>query len=308
MEESKEHCLKCNGFLTAAEDFASTGIHAACFIEWFKLSVQESFSRFQRRSENEESTPGVTSWNTSFFHGRFKKYSAILAGESYIFKVKEGEVPELPDNEYLCNQIARAVGLKVPDFYIVKFGGHRAFVTKNFIRRTSGAENLVHLCHYASITAPYDCETLLNIILKETGRHADAEIFIKTCLFDSLVGNHDRHGRNLGLLVTAKGTSLSPIYDNVSALGLEHGDFLKADWNPTGKIATKATLEPTSKDYIFEFVRLGYSNQVKAFIHHLQLPKLLTLVDKSFCSELMKDAMKRLITKRAGEMTHEITG
>ncbi len=303
---ANDPCLKCQTPLAKSDDFATMGLHAACFAEWFKLKTPEPFSGFRRRQADSQDLllngPDTASWNTSFFHGRFKKYSATLAGESYIFKVKEDMAPELPDNEYLCNQIAHNVGLPVPDFYLVKFGGERAFVTKNFVRRIGGAANLVHLCHHRPVTAPYDCETLLGIILKETGRHADAEIFVKTCLFDALVGNHDRHGRNLGLLVTSKGTSLAPIYDNTSALGLEHGEFLKADWNPSGKIATKATMEPTGKDYVLEFIRLGYRDQVAAFVRHLHLAKLLAIVDRSFCSDFMKDAMKSLITKRAKEI------
>lgn len=308
MPPADDRCLKCLAHLPANEEFAGTGLHAACFATWFKLKNPESFAAFQRRQAGslapDAMTPAGASWNTSFFHGRFKKYSATLAGQSYIFKVKEDIAPELPDVEYLCNQIAKSLGLPVPPFYMVKFGGERAFVTKNFIRQTAGAANLVHIYHHLDPAGPYDCETLLDVILRETGRHACAEIFVKTCLYDALVGNHDRHGRNLGLLVTAKGVSLAPIYDNASALGLERGDFLRADWNPIGKIATKATREPTAKDYAAEFQRLGFGRQVAAFARGLRLKKLTAIIDVAFCSPLMKDAVTRLITKRASEIVH----
>ena len=306
---TEELCLKCLAPLNASDEYEETGLHAPCFATWFKLKRSASFGDFQRR-QTVSADPGkdkldASSWNTSFFHGRFKKYSASLAGQSYIFKVRELIAPELPDVEYVCNQIAKALGLPVPPFYMVKFGGERAFVTKNFIRKSSGVANLVHIYHHLNPVGPYDCETLLEVILRETGKYADAEIFVKTCLYDALVGNHDRHGRNLALLVTAKGSALAPIYDNVSALRLEQGTFLKADWNPAGKIATKASGEPTAKDYAREFQRLGYGPQVTAFAKRIHLKKLIEIIDASLCSSLMKDALTRVITKRASEITNE---
>ncbi len=303
MSESNK-CLKCLEFLNAKDEFEEAGLHAGCFKSWFRLDKNEPFSGFVRRQAG-SLDPDVAvlddNWTSSFFHGRFKKYSATLAGESYIFKVKEDVAPELPDNEYLCNQIAHSLGLPVPAFYILKFAGTRTFVTKNFVQAGEVA-NLVHIYHYRKPKVDFCCEDLLQIILEQTGRLADAETFIRTCLFDALIGNHDRHGRNLGFLVTAKSTRLAPIYDNTSALGLEHGDILKADWDPKSKIATMKSKEPTAKDYIEEFLRLGYKQTVASFKASLDLTKVLALIDRSFCSELMKDAMKRLISKRYREV------
>jgi serine/threonine protein kinase HipA of HipAB toxin-antitoxin module len=70
--------------------------------------------------------------------------------------------------------------------------------------------NLVHIFHYRKPETEFCCEGLLGLILQQTGRLADAEIFVKTCLFDSLIGNHDRHGRNLGMLVTERALVLLP--------------------------------------------------------------------------------------------------
>lgn len=297
-------CLKCLGFLD--NEFEETGLHITCYKEWFKIEKPfEGFVRRQSGSGGQEVDANDTAWNSSFFHGRFKKYSATLGGNSYIFKVKEDLAPELPDNEYLCNQIAHQLGLPIPDFYILKFGGERTFATKNFVQGVEIA-NLVHIFHYRKPEAEFCCEDLLGLILQQTGRLADAEIFVKTCLFDSLIGNHDRHGRNLGMLVTAKSTRLAPIYDNTSALGLEYGDFLKADWNPRGKMSTLISKEPTATDYVEEFLRLGFKDFMHSFFSSINLPKIITLVDKSFCSELMKAAMKKLFTKRYDEIKNAI--
>src|SRR5205814_655011 len=72
--------------------------------------------------------------NTSFFHGRFKKYSAELGGVPYILKMRQTEAPELPEVEYLCNQIGKFLGVPVAEFFIVSFERDKVFVTKNFIK------------------------------------------------------------------------------------------------------------------------------------------------------------------------------
>jgi hypothetical protein len=241
--------------------------------------------------------------NSSFFQGKFKKYSAILNGESYILKVKETEFPELPDVEYVCNQIAAELEIPVAHHYLIDWQGVRTFVTKNFVRSSSEMQNLNHIYHYLNETDPFDCETLLRVVEDQTKRFIDIDIFVKVCLFDALIGNHDRHGRNLGLLESPKGLKLSPIYDNPSALGLESGTFLQAQFSPKGKIFTKANKEPTLRDYINEFNRLGYSESVQEFCANLDVDKLLEIIDQSSCSDLMKGALKRLVETRAKEVT-----
>jgi hypothetical protein len=275
---------------------------------WFSLSQAAEFTGLAQKSASQV-TPGSDDRRqeiSSFFHGKFRKYSATLAGVSYIMKVKEAEAPELPDVEYLSNQIAELLSIPVAKFYCIDFLGERTFVTKNFVEKKTNS-NLVHICHYQKEKASHDCELLINIISEVTGRYLDIETFINVCLFDSLIGNHDRHGRNLGILVTPKGSVLAPIYDNPSALGLEGGEWLKADFSPKGRIPTQETTEPTIRDYVVEFDRLGYAEQVSAFAKRVNISKINALIDSSFCSPLMKGAIKRLVRSRVKEVEDELS-
>lgn len=293
-------CLKC------LKEFSNEpihyGLHHSCFFSWFGVKEPIEFTGIARKQTSKEpaAKDDRQHENSSFFHGKFRKYSADLVGASYILKVRETEAPELPDVEYLSNQIADFLGIPVAKFYFIEFYGERAFVTKNFVEKKTNT-NLSHIYHYQQDKTHRDCEVLLNIIAEETGRYLDVETFVNVCLFDGIIGNHDRHGRNLGILVTPKGSVLAPIYDNPSALGLEQGEWLKADHSPKGRIPTKDTKEPTARDYVAEFCRLGYQEQVTAFLKKINLPKIDSLIDASFCSDLMKQAMKRLIHKRAEE-------
>lgn len=94
--------------------------------------------------------------------------------------------------------------------------------------------------------------------------------------------------------------------NNVSYLGLEKGNMLKADFNPTGKIQTQATNEPNMRDYAIELKRLGYKDHLDAFYRKAKLSQIDKLVQASFCDDLMKDAITKLIKKRYRELENEL--
>ena len=298
------NCLKCR-LKIDPPSLAHYGLHPDCFIEWFKVPKTAEFVSLQRRSSASDQSANQTPQNTSFFHGKFKKYSADLDGQSYILKMRQDEAPELPEVEYLCNQIGKLLGVFVAEFYFIDFNGDRTFVTKNFIK-PGAPTDLQHIHHFRS-DDKHSCEGIISVIAEKTQRPHDVKMFIKTILFDVLIGNHDRHGRNLAFIITAKNISLSPIYDNVSYLSLESGNMLKADFNPTGKISTSETFEPSLRDYVRELKKLGYIDDIQEFYKSIKLPQLYQLIDESFCSTLMKEAIKALIKKRFGELENELS-
>src|SRR5690606_2167171 len=107
---------------------------------------------------------------------------------------------------------------------------------------------------------------------------------------------------NLGFLSTPKGLRLAPIYDNPSALGLEQGEWLKAEFNPTGRIPTRDVERPILGDYVREFIRLGYEDQVRRFARRTSPAPIGKIIDEGFCSDLMKTALKKLVSKRIEEL------
>jgi hypothetical protein len=298
------NCLKCR---LPIIDLESTryGLHSECFTEWFQVPSTAEFVSLQRRSITTEQSTNLIPQDTSFFHGKFKKYSANLNGESYILKMRQEEALELPEVEYLCNQIGKLLGVSVAEFFFINFNDEGTFVTKNFIKQGAPVD-LQHIYHFRPDNQ-HSCEGIIQAIIEKTQRPYDVRIFIKTILFDALIGNHDRHGRNLAFIVTAKSMSLSPIYDNVSYLSLEKGNMLKADFNPTGKISTSDTFEPSMRDYVKELKRLGYQDDTNEFYQSIKLPQLDQLIEESFCSTLMKEALKKLIRKRYEELENALS-
>lgn len=216
--------------------------------------------------------------------------------------MRQDEALELPEVEYLCNQIGKLLGVPVAEFYFISFNDDQTFVTKSFIKKGAPTD-LQHIYHHRP-DDQHNCEGIIRAVAEKTGRPHDVSIIIKTILFDALIGNHDRHGRNLALILTAKSISLSPIYDNVSYLSLESGNMLKADFSPTGKISTSKTFEPSMRDYVKELKRLGHADEINEFYQRIKLPQLYKLIDESFCSDV---AIKTLIGKRYQELQNELS-
>ena len=61
--------------------------------------------------------------------------------------MRQPEAPELPEVEYLCNQIGNELGIPVAKFYLVNFEGDLVFVTENFVHRNI-QEDLKHIYHF----------------------------------------------------------------------------------------------------------------------------------------------------------------
>ncbi len=55
-------------------------------------------------------------------------------------------------------------------------------------------------------------------------------------------------------------------------------------------------------DYVREFKRLGYQAEIDSFYKRLSISRINQLINDSFCSDLMKKSIKRLIEKRFEEL------
>lgn len=301
-------CYKCLTEIKTEEP-KQCGLHLNCFREWFSLSDPQSFKDVQAKSTSsrpaKSASDGFTK-NKSHFHGRYKKYVATLGGISYVLKVKDEPFPELPGTEYLCNQIAEYLKIEVPPFYFILFEETiETFVSRNFMQDYVGNLNHIHI--FFDKDEDFNCENIVKIIAEKTGRLSEIERFIEACLFDALVGNHDRHGANIGFVQTKKGLQLAPFYDNPSYLGIETEELLGAHHEPRGMIATSATDKPTMKDYAGEFIRLGYKEIILKFRGKINLEEIWKLIDSAFISIKRKNAIKRLIERRFGELQNALS-
>ena len=321
-------CLKCQ---KSIQNKPFYGLHAPCFVDWFQLSEQDPSMSEQALFKNldpkkpasaDSSSGSLTKTKDSFYHGRYRKYSATLGDQQYILKVEESGFPDLPATEYLCNKIASHLGLKVPEYYLIRWtpdshssheanepatpaikelkkNGLMAFVTKNFMQGLTGS-TLHHIYKFLPKGDDnYNCQNIIKAIMKETKQPAEVGKFIKTCLFDSFIGNNDRHGRNLGIINTGKKRFLSPMYDNPSWLATE--EFLAGQFNISGSIWTSSSEKPKIKDYIQEFQKLNKAgceylvndNALSLERQKKPAPQKIPIRYHTICSQFMKKTISQ---------------
>lgn len=292
-------CYKCLKEICQEESFY--GLHKLCFEKWFCKPEVKEFSELVLRTQSQKPTSSRQS-KVSFFNGAYRKYSARLGTTEFILKVQQKEYPELPATEFLCNQIYHSLGITVPNHFLIRFPDDQpCFVTQNFMSGLVQVD-FVHIYRFLKSDENYNCETLLHLMDKETTRKNEKEKFVYLTLADSLIGNHDRHGRNLGFIRSPQGIFLAPFYDNPSAIALEDPAMLAADLQPKGAISTQKNERPSMQDYVHEWRRLGYGHVVDQFRSNFSLEQMTTLIAKSPISEKRQAALLRLITSRAEEL------
>lgn len=304
------YCLRCNKELKTSK--AHYGQHLACFEKIFRVTGRVEFSSLIRKSSTSDVKDDDKNFRTSphltsYFGGNYRKYEGMIGDAKYILKLSKPEYPELAPVEYVCNKIAYHCKIVVPvPFTLIDYGENElAFVSKNFMDKQPVHATLNHLYHYKPLQDEhhYTVEDIAKTIHRETENATDTDMFFRMLLFDALIGNHDRHGRNLALIVTSKGKRLTPIYDNPSSLGLESGPMLRATFSPRGKIWTKDSHEPEMTEYLKEMGRIGVINLAKQFYDEISINKIIEYVDESFFLSLeMRNALKRLISKRYKDM------
>lgn len=115
-------CYFCHSPVTSQDNIY--GLHPGCFRLWFSVDPSEKFQDVIARgmgSQEMDTSSDKLALVSSFFHGKFKKYSAKLGNKTYLLKVKETPYDELPATEYLCNLIAMQLKLEIPKCHFILF-------------------------------------------------------------------------------------------------------------------------------------------------------------------------------------------
>lgn len=301
------NCLKCKKPLGKSSIY---GLHYNCFIDWFQLDQSAEFSDLDPKKHTDyESSDSIKNVKDSFYHGQYRKYSARLNSTHYILKVQEPECPDLPAVEYLCNKIADLLGVKVPEYYLIRYpeNHHKqsalTFVTKNFIQESS--KTLHHIYKFLPKgDKNYSCENIMNLINEQTKSLKEVEKFVKICLFDAFIGNNDRHGRNLGIIDNGRSKKLAPMYDNPSYFGTVGEDMLLSQFNISCSIGTFQTKNPKFLDYVQEFERLKHKKACLNFTQKIvkQYPLILEEIENSEMSKNRKKAFIKFLSCRLEEV------
>src|SRR3989344_2778946 len=157
-------------------------------------------------------------------------------GGGWIVKLPHSTFREVPENEYSMMELARRVGIDVPETILypmeelqglpkdLKRLGDHVFAIKRFDRTESGDK--IHIEDFAQIFRVYpeqkyksaSYRNIAEVIWKEIGEAGVIE-FVRRFVFNALIGNGDMHLKNWSLIYREKNkAALAPAYDFVSTI------------------------------------------------------------------------------------------
>jgi serine/threonine-protein kinase HipA len=165
-------------------------------------------------------------------------------GGSWVVKLPSTTHRGLPENEYAMMELARRIGIDVPETALVPLtkikglpagidaAGTQAFVIKRFDRPETGGH--IHIEDFAQVFRLYPDDkygkisyrNIAEVLWIETGEIGAAE-FIRRLVFNALIGNGDMHAKNWSLIYPDRiHAQLAPAYDFVSTIGYIANDKL----------------------------------------------------------------------------------
>jgi len=164
-------------------------------------------------------------------------------GGSWIVKLPSTQFSAVPENEYVMLELARAVGISVPETRLVNISDiqglpeaaarmdGRALVVKRFDR---AAAQSIHMEDFAQVFGLFSDDkygrrsyaNIAAVLWAETGEAGTYE-FVRRLVFSVMIGNGDMHLKNWSLLYPdGRAPVLSPAYDFVSTVPYIAGEKL----------------------------------------------------------------------------------
>ncbi len=165
-------------------------------------------------------------------------------GGSWIIKLPSTQFAAVPENEYVMLELARAVGIAVPEIKLISIENIRglpdvaarikgkALVVQRFDRAAGGQR--IHMEDFAQVFGvfpnnKYEGHSYANIAAVLWAEAGDVHTyeFVRRLVFSVLIGNADMHLKNWSLLYPdGHNPVLSPAYDFVATLPYMPGDKL----------------------------------------------------------------------------------
>lgn len=234
-----------------------------------------------------------------------------------IIKPPTGEFDGHAENEHYCLELARALGLIVPNSEILRFEDEIAIVIDRYDRiQIEGVWHRVHqedMCQALGVPptkkyqneggpSPADIVTLLRAYSRTA--MPDVQTFVDAIAFNWLIAGTDAHSKNYSVLIGADGNvRLAPFYDLASILPYTNTNLPKA------KLAMKI-----GGEYLIRNIRLYHWKKMAAELR-LEPGSLIQRVDgfaqqlaelaERTRQQLHKEGLKHNILDRLSQIISE---
>jgi serine/threonine-protein kinase HipA len=230
---------------------------------------------------------------------RFTVVGAL--GGQYILKPPSDRFPEMPENEHVTMRMAETFGIRVvPSSLIRLASGELSYITKRVDRQGTGEK--IHLIDMFQITEAFDkYKSSMEKVGKALDNYSDNTLldkifYFELTLFSFLTGNNDMHLKNFSMIESPSGWTFAPAYDllNVSIVNPEDEEELALTLDGKKKKLKRESFEQLAKG-------LGLTEkQIEGVFKRIEKnkPKAMDWIDRSFLSDDMKIAYKKLFEGR----------
>jgi serine/threonine-protein kinase HipA len=207
----------------------------------------------------------------------------------------------MPENEHVTMRIAESYGINVvPSSLIRLSSGEISYITKRVDRTEKGEK--IHMLDMFQITEAFDkYRSSMERVGKALHEYSDNTMldmifYFELAIFSFITGNNDMHLQNFSMINGPSGWVMAPAYDllNVALVLPEDNEELALTIEGKKKKLKREHFERfgkglglTSKQISGVFNRM-INNKQKAF----------EWIDKSFLSDAMKDAYKKVLESR----------
>jgi serine/threonine-protein kinase HipA len=312
MEERK--CLYCYQLLNSNE---SGDFHNLCSKAFFgvesppllEYTIQEMSELAKQVVERSIAVPGVQPKISlsvvSNAIDKEKNDRLTIVGAldgNFILKPPTEQYPELPANEAVTMSIAKAFGIEVVPFSLIRLkSGELAYVTKRIDRTKDGDK--FHMLDMFQITEAFDkykssMEKVGKAVLQYSGNTLlDAMSLFELTVFSFITGNNDMHLKNFSMInYESDQWVLAPAYDLLNV----------AIANPEDNEELALTLDGKKRKLKLDyFVRWGQQmglnkKQIEGVFTSILDKRKIALhwINNSFLSEKMKEDYIVLMKER----------
>ncbi|MCB0397547.1 MAG: HipA domain-containing protein [Flavobacteriales bacterium] len=222
-------------------------------------------------------------------------------GGQYILKPPSDRFPQMPENEHLTMRMAETFGIRVvPSSLIRLASGELSYISKRVDRTEKGEK--IHMIDMFQITEAFDkYKSSMEKVGKALDRYSDNTLldkifYFELALFSFLTGNNDMHLKNFSMIESTSGWALSPAYDllNVSIANPDDDEELALTLD--GK---KRKLKREHFEHLGQVLDLTEKQITGAFNRMVRnRPEAIRWIDRSFLSDDMKKAYKKLLQSR----------
>ncbi|MEE5994362.1 MAG: hypothetical protein V3G42_14210 [Oscillospiraceae bacterium] len=181
----------------------------------------------------------VWSFSSNSSGGQYLKSEKVISGKKYYFKISDFRYGIFFSHEAVLEVIASRLGnlLELP---VLKYTGNTAKIRINDKEYTTFVSKSLNYCKAGQTAIPLVTDYMTNKINNETPlaycQRIDLTGFIDNIfIFDYLIMNVDRHGRNIELLYDGNIAIPAPIFDNGRSLTFDYGNRIEniLHWNYT---------------------------------------------------------------------------